>query len=273
MRTSLIRGVAYALLALAAVALCGCGGAEKGYGTRVTFDLPSDKPVSREKIAALSKYLSLRANALLEMEGARVDSVTDDSVVLLLPGRKVAAKQMEKLLSGAGLEFYHLGNVATRKHPNRPWRVKTPSGPDDAYLFTGPKAARVDSIDDAADVLPVVVGAPRVKPIITGDQVLPTASVIEARGNAVTVEFTPKGAKRFHEFTRDNPGEYLAVFYNGALICAPVVNEPIEGGAAVVTGFRSIVAARGAVMEINAGTLPVPVKISKIEHYGPKGRD
>ena len=251
-----------------ALVLSGCSNLEPSTGTRVTYAFPGGKPIAREDLPALSHYLMVRAQTELGVTGARVDSVTDTSLVLLLPGKKASKTDVAKLTQRTSIELYHLARVATRRSPNRPWKLRAPAGNSESYLFTGPDAKRIDSREEPESVLKEVVGFPAAKPLLTGRDVSQNASYRPvSKGYAVLVKFSKNGTKVFEEFTRANRGEYLAVFYNGRLLSAPLVEAPISGGEAYITGFGGEDEARAAVAGLNAGDLPVNVKVESVEYY------
>jgi len=256
-------------LACAVLLLQGCAQMEPTSGTRVTFVFAGDKHISRKDIVNVSHYLMARGRAVLDVPQPRVDKVTSRSLILLLPGRKVSRSDVAKLTESTSIELYHLTSVATKDHPDRPWKMKIPKSKDSAYLFTGPNAVLIDSKKDHNDLLKQVVGCPSVKPILTGADLLPTAVSKRADDTwVVEVHFNAKGAKTFYDFTKNNPGEYLAVFYNGALISAPVINGAISGGCAFITGFTSEDQADMAVSQINAGDkIPLKLGVKYVEHY------
>jgi len=256
------------VLACVALLAAGCSNMEPRTGTKVTFKFESNKPIEREQLAVISKYLAIRGRLVLGVMGARVDDVSDYSLTLRLPGKKIPVAEVGKLIEPYSIELYHLAKVATDRTPNRPWKLNTPSSPHGPYVFLGPDAKRIDSHKEPQAVLSEVVGAPNAKPVLTGRDILPTASCRQAKnGWAVLVRFNRAGARTFHEFTRANRGEYLAVFYNGRLIAAPMIKEAIPGGEAYITGFAGEEQARAAVSELNAGTLPMKVKITGVEYY------
>jgi preprotein translocase subunit SecD len=253
--------VVVASLVLAA----GCSGTRPKSGTLVTFDLPQGRQVKRERLAALSRYLIMKSAAVLDVEKARVESVDSNSLVLLLPDKNVSRAEANKLLTGTGLEFYHLKNVSSKAHPDRPWKMRAPTRSDGSYILTGPGGLRLDNRRDPKLVLSKVVGAPFEKPILTGMDIEPSASSRESGTTwAVLVRFTRRGAKVFHDFTRANRGEYLAVFYHGEMLSAPIVEEPISGGEAYITGFRTRGDAEMAVSRLNSGVLPEQVRIRSV---------
>lgn len=262
MRNSII--IAFVGLALLAT---GCS-VEPRTGTRVIFAFPAGRTLDREQLVAISKYLKTKGELVLGVAGPRVDSVDTVSLTLLLPGKKIPRREISKLIAPASIELYHLSSVATDKSPNRPWKLNVPSSHKAPYLFLGPNAQRIDSAKDAKSLLVEVVGYPTTKPVLTGRDILPTAFGQELKqGWGVQVKFNESGAKAFHDFTRRNVGEYLAVFYNGHLVSAPLIKEAIPGGEALITGFATQALARGAISDLNAGVLPSEIKIARVEYY------
>ncbi len=257
------------LVALVGLTLlvAGCS-VEPRRGTRVVLAFQAGKVISREQVVNLSNYLKRKAEMVLGVQAPRVEKVDSSTLTLLLPGKKVTRDDVSRIIEPSSIELYHLAQVATAKHPNRPWKLRIPPSHRSPYLFLGPDARRLDSRKDAGVLLRQVVGYPVKKPVLTGSSILPNAQPLDARqGWAVQVEFNDNGSRILSDFTKRHTGEYLAVFYNGHLVSAPRISEPIPGGKALITGFVTEGQARSAVTDINAGSLPSAVKITRIEHY------
>lgn len=77
----------------------------------------------------------------------------------------------------------------------------------------------------------------------------------------VDLEFTPDGAKKFASLTQANVGKPLAIFLDDQPVTIPIVNEPILDGRAVISGNFTADQATQLAIQLNAGALPVPVKI------------
>lgn len=88
-------------------------------------------------------------------------------------------------------------------------------------------------------------------------------------GPQVAIEFTPKGAEKFAELSKRNIGKPLPIFLDGELISAPVVQQEIVGGSAVITGQFTTEEAKNLSIQLNAGALPVPIKILEERRIGP----
>lgn len=264
----LLRRAKFVIAAIVVFLAVGCSWLGPKTGTRITFAFPKGGHVRRERLAELSRYLIMRCSGVLDVHNARVESVTNDSLVLLLPGKRVSAADAAKLLKGTGLEFYHLKKVATEAHPDRLWQMRLPTRASGSYIFLGPSATRIDSQLHKELLLKEVVGRPVEKPVLDGDDVLPNAAVRETgRGWAVNVRFNRNGTKTLRDFTRANRGEYLAIFYNGELISAPIIQDPIENGEAYITGFRTRADAEIAVSRLNSGVLPEAIRIKSVRTF------
>ena len=77
----------------------------------------------------------------------------------------------------------------------------------------------------------------------------------------VQLQFNSEGKKLFAEITERNVGKKVAIYLDGMPISIPVVNEPITDGRAVISGSFSIDEAKTLVQRLNAGALPVPIKL------------
>jgi preprotein translocase subunit SecD len=84
----------------------------------------------------------------------------------------------------------------------------------------------------------------------------------------VGLEFSPQGAEKFAAITRENIGKPLAIFLDDRLLMAPVVQTEIKDGKAVITGNFSIDEAKNLTIQLNAGALPIPIKIIEQRNIG-----
>lgn len=85
----------------------------------------------------------------------------------------------------------------------------------------------------------------------------------------VHLEFNDEGAKIFEELTGKNVRKILAIYIDQIPISAPVVQEKISGGKAQITGQFTIEEAKDLVRNLNAGALPVPIKLISQQTVGP----
>ena len=82
----------------------------------------------------------------------------------------------------------------------------------------------------------------------------------------VALAFDESGAKLFEDITKRNTGKTLAIFLDDQLLSAPRVNEAIAGGQAVIQGEFSRDEAKRLSIALNAGALPVPLKVVEQKH-------
>lgn len=77
----------------------------------------------------------------------------------------------------------------------------------------------------------------------------------------VGLQFNEEGAKIFEELTTKNVGKILAIYLDDQPISLPQVKEPISGGQAQINGKFNAEQAKTLVESLNAGALPVPIKL------------
>ncbi len=91
----------------------------------------------------------------------------------------------------------------------------------------------------------------------------------QSPGYVVSLEFNQEGAKKFEQITKANLGKSLAIFLDDELVSAPTVQAIIPDGNAQITGRFTSVAAKQLAIELNAGALPVSLKIESQTRVGP----
>ena len=84
----------------------------------------------------------------------------------------------------------------------------------------------------------------------------------------VQLEFDGEGKSLFKEITEKNVGRKVAIFLDGAPISIPVVNEPIVDGKAIISGDFTLDEAKLLAQRLNAGALPVPIKLLSQQTVG-----
>lgn len=84
----------------------------------------------------------------------------------------------------------------------------------------------------------------------------------------ISIYFNNEGKKLFSEITERNIQKPLAIFLDDQLISAPTVQDKITAGQAVITGDFTIESANQLAIQLNAGALPVPVKVAEQRTIG-----
>jgi len=85
----------------------------------------------------------------------------------------------------------------------------------------------------------------------------------------ISIEFDEEGAKIFEQLTEKNIGKILAIYIDGVPISVPTVQEKISGGKAQISGSFTVEEARDLARNLNAGALPVPIKLISQQSVGP----
>jgi len=105
---------------------------------------------------------------------------------------------------------------------------------------------------------------------LKGAQVTFGTSRNQGAGPQVAIEFTSEGASKFADITRRNVGKPLIIFLDDTpILPAPIVQQEILGGNAVITGQYTTTEAKNLTIQLNAGALPVPIKILEQRSIGP----
>lgn len=84
----------------------------------------------------------------------------------------------------------------------------------------------------------------------------------------VSLEFNSEGATLFSQVTTAHVGSILGIFLDGAPLTLPVIQTPILDGRAVVTGQFELEQAKQLAIQLNAGALPVPIKVLEQRNIG-----
>ncbi len=85
----------------------------------------------------------------------------------------------------------------------------------------------------------------------------------------VSLSFNREGVKLFADITTRNVGKPVAIVVDNFLISAPVVQQLITDGNAVITGNFSVDEAKRLAIAINSGALPLPIRLIEQRNIGP----
>jgi preprotein translocase subunit SecD len=85
----------------------------------------------------------------------------------------------------------------------------------------------------------------------------------------IALDFNKEGGDLFEEITTDHVGEILAIFLDGSPISTPVIQTPISGGEAIITGDFTPDEAKQLAGRLNSGALPVPIELINTQTIGP----
>jgi len=210
--------------------------------------------------AAINSRIGSAVEQSLEIVRRRVDELGTreptiqrqgfDRVLVQVPGMQSSQQLREVLETTAQLTFHLVNETAD---PERP-----PPGYQ-AY--------------PNADTGGQIVVERRVR--ISGEN-LTDAQVAFNEQNQPVVSFRldTRGGRKFANLTQEHQGERFAIVLDDEVISAPVIREPIPGGAGQISGNFTVETANNLAILLRAGALPAPLNIIQERTVGPDlGRD
>lgn len=84
----------------------------------------------------------------------------------------------------------------------------------------------------------------------------------------VNLQFDAEGKQLFADITKRNLEKQVGIFLDGSLISSPTVRQPILDGRAVISGGFTLNDAKKLAERLNAGALPLPVKLVSQQTVG-----
>lgn len=105
---------------------------------------------------------------------------------------------------------------------------------------------------------------------LTGKQLKRASVQFQQQTNepVISLEFDQKGQELFAEITQNNVGQVLAIFLDEFPVALPRIEGPIYDGRAVMTGGFALEQAKQLAIQLNAGALPVPIKVIEQKQLG-----
>jgi len=197
-----------------------------------TSNLPADK--KEQALVSLRNVIEKRVN-LFGLSESNVQSSSfngKDRVIVELPGINDPKEASNLIGQTAQLIFAELVEIAPEKG----------STPSSQMMPTGLTGADLKSATTTFD----------------GNTGKPS----------VSIEFTDEGSKKFEEVTARNIGKPVAIILDNDIVSAPTVNDKITGGQAQISGSFTIDEANKLEAQLNAGALPVPVKLVEEKTIG-----
>lgn len=105
---------------------------------------------------------------------------------------------------------------------------------------------------------------------LTGKDLKSAAVVFDPNTGApqVQLNFTSLGTKKFSDITSRDVGKVLAIVLDNQVVSAPVVNQAINSGNAVISGSFTTDQAKTLSIELQAGVLPVSLSTLATQTIG-----
>jgi preprotein translocase subunit SecD len=111
--------------------------------------------------------------------------------------------------------------------------------------------------------------------IVSGDQLTDAKQSFDQDGQpVVSISFNTRGARSFGRVTQEHVGKPFAIILDEQVLSAPVINEPILGGQAMISGNFTIETANQLAISLASGKLPVKLNVVEERTVGPElGQD
>lgn len=116
-----------------------------------------------------------------------------------------------------------------------------------------------------------VIGINPHKTSLSGNDLQRADVTFDSRTGAPQVQllFSGDGTSKFADITKRNVNKVVAIVLDNQVIEAPVVNQPILSGDAVITGRFNVDGAKLLATQLNAGALPVSLSVLEQRVIGP----
>lgn len=143
------------------------------------------------------------------------------------------------------------------------------SNPDEALNLIG-QTAQLDFYE-----LPIATDSPTYNDLratgLTGKDLKKSSVTFDSKDGKpqISLQFTGEGGKKFGEITSRNIGKTVWIMLDGQILTAPTVQQAILDGNAVINGTYTLEEAKNMVITLNAGALPVPIKILQQQNIAP----
>ncbi|MCD6035930.1 MAG: secD [Rickettsiales bacterium] len=174
-------------------------------------------------------------------------------ILLQVPGLQDPS-QIKRLLGKTAKLTFHLLD------PNTPYVTGEATAiPQDAKRMDG-------ETNERGETFAYVV---KREVILSGDALVDAHATHQDGIPVVSFRFDNLGAKVFGEVTKANTGRPFAIVLDNKVISAPVIREPILGGAGIISGSFTTQSANELAMLLRAGALPAPLNIVEERMVGP----
>lgn len=220
-------------------------------GTQLTYrvDMSEVDPLDRDNAFEGVRNIIERRINLLGVSEPSIQNVRvgeEYRLVVELPGVSDSQSAIDLIGQTAQLSF---------------WEANTESN----------EMVATESADFLMQALQAVTGGYPIETNLTGRDLKRTQVVFEQNTGVpqVQVEFTAEGAQKFADITRRNVGRVVAIVLDDEIISAPVVQQEIIGGNAVISGSPDVNESKRLSIALNAGALPAPLELAAQSTIGP----
>ena len=222
----------------------------KGKNGRIYVQMPGASAEQRDRAEKMIKSVAFLDFRLVSTRSAEKASK-------LLADKKAPRGYVVSDMGDAGLCYVRDKSVP---EPD-PRSLRTFGNPDPGYIF----ALEKDRVGASEVYRPVFIER---RARMTGRSLSRAGVTNDDYGRIlVSLRFDGEGTRKFAEITRKycavqggRAGRQLAIVLDGIVYSAPVLDEPITGGNAVIRGSFTLEEAQTLKNVLNAGAMPAPLK-------------
>ncbi len=188
----------------------------------------------------------------------------ENRILVQLPGIKDPQRAIELIGKTALLEFKL---VDEKNSVEEALKGRVPAG---SKIYHG---RQVDPVTGQVRRIDYLLNE---RTLITGEYLTNAEVRIDTQYNRpyVAISFDDRGGKLFERITGEHVKERLAIVLDDNVYSAPVIQDRISGGNAIIEGQFTMEEAKDLAVVLRAGSLPAPVKILEERTVGPSlGRD
>jgi preprotein translocase subunit SecD len=220
-----------------------------------------------QKDYQLRKGLDLQGGMQVTLEAEMDNIAQEDKEVALESAREIIAKRVDLYgISESSIQ-------TSKKDDSYRLIVELPgiSDPQEALDLVGQTAQLEFKLQrqlseeefNEATVSPQIWLDSFVATGLTGKQLKRSLAQVDPQVGkpVISLEMNEEGRDLFAKVTKENVNEVLAIFIDGVPIMTPVISTPILDGRAVISGDFSTEEAKNLAIQLNAGALPVNIKV------------
>lgn len=108
-------------------------------------------------------------------------------------------------------------------------------------------------------------------PVVQGEDLADSQPGFDSRTGEpiINFRFNQRGAVKFGQFTTENVGKPFAIVLDNKVLSAPVIREPILGGAGQISGSFTVEGTNTLAVQLRSGALPTKLTIVEERTVGP----
>ena len=227
-------------------------------GDRIIIEMTEAQKIER-RVSAVQQSIEIIRRRIDET-GVREPTIQrqgDDRIIVQLPGID-DPERVKDLLGQTAKMSFHLVDIQNSVEEALAGRV-----PPGSMLLP-----MIEGASGPGNLNAILV---KKRVAVSGENLVDAQPSFDGRDNqpVVSFRFNTLGAKKFGKITTDNVRRPFAIVLDGQVLSAPVIQEPILGGAGQISGNFSVQNTQDLSLLLRAGALPAPLTILEERTVGP----